>query len=1528
MASPNNLRQLIRSLPGCERMKSLDSRVMDAQLARLVMLQNTLEIYLILDELADSDELILLEEELDATRLAPSVVVYLRSSSALDSYSDAQLAAALVPWMIHTLRYKNGFLAAVMATLRIDVQDNTINLAVPNEMISFFTAEMLDNFASFMRERAGLKVQFGIRLTTIDHQALIREQQLLQNQNITQVKRRVREQLAEPQHERVVGENGEPVLEVLTPPWEDERQGQGQPQALDSSVGNGAPARKAFSAEKADPPKRSYRTTTEGRLWGRINSELSVSPIKTFTAESSYVQMQGSVHNVECREISNGTRLLYKFAVYDKDGAVNCILFAKLEEKESIDSILFKKKAYYLFEAEVTYEARYAKDLQATIRGIKEASAPEGRSDKMMEKRVELHCHSKMSSKDAVSDTKRIVQLAAHFGHPAVAITDHGVVQSFPEACDTRDSLKRDGQHIKLIYGIEGYLINDGENCVYGVDELILGNRFVALDLETSGLDPSIHRIIEIGAVRYERADEDAPFKAVDEFHLMVNPGITLSDEIVKLTGITDMDLLGAADPYEAISKFHAWYDGDPIVGHNVLFDLGFLRYEAFRTPEKNAARLKFNPIAIDTLGLARHMLPYMNRHKLDMVAARLDIEMGEHHRALDDAKTAAAIFMRLYSDAGSPGLKELNEQMGQLTYDEVISAKRKPNHIIFLCKDDLGLYNLYRLVSESHTKYFRRRPRIPRSLLDYFRAGMIVGAACEAGEVFQFVHKAYLEADRNFDAAKLVMQSWPAKKLARYYDYLEIQPLGNNRFMLDKENSGIRSEDDLINLNRLIVEMGRAASRPVAATCDSHFLNEEDGIFRRVMQTGIGFEDSEEPTNLYYRNTAEMLEEFAYLGPELARECVLTVPNQIADLVEDDMRPFPEGTFPPVIDEAADFVTEMTWGTARAMYEKDGVLPDVVTKRVEHELESIIGNGFAIMYYISHKLVKKSNDDGYIVGSRGSVGSSVVATLMGITEVNPLPAHYYCPSCQYSHFYASGEFGSGYDMPAKNCPECETGLIREGQDIPFETFLGFNGDKQPDIDLNFSGEYQPRAHRYIEDMFGSDYTFRAGTIGAYAEKNALGLVRGYLDAGNRFATEAEKMRLAEGLVGVKRTTGQHPGGIVVIPKDREIYDFTPIQFPADKADAGVTTTHFDFNAMHDTILKLDVLGHDDPTMLKFLHDETGVNPMDIPIPDEKVMSLFQSTAALGIEPGSTPADSATLGLPEMGTFMARDMILETKPSQFYDLVQLMGLSHGTDVWKGNAQDLIRDGTCTINDVIGCRDGIMTTLIHKGLPAFSAFDIMEKVRKGKGVKSEYEDLMREHNVEEWYIDSCKKIKYMFPKAHAVAYVMSTLRIAWYKVYHPEAYYAAYFTVRADEFDYKIMCGDLRNTIRERERLRNAFSLTDGNAREQRQYYITELVEEMQYRGIKFLPIDLYESEASRFKIVGEGLILPPFDTIASFSTAMGEQVVAARKDGEFKSKEELANRAGLGQSAIQYLDEVGVLKGLPDSAQIDFFSMM
>lgn len=1288
-----------------------------------------------------------------------------------------------------------------------------------------------------------------------------------------------------------------------------------------------------YKAKEAAKESKTVFTRTpkaDGILWGKGNPTLPVVKIQEMNANTGLVQFDGSVEIDTFNLTKAGNKVRVNFYVTDDTGCISCVYFMQPSDADLFEE-RFKKGGFARFQANVYYDDKYSRDLQASVEGVMEKTAPVKRQDLAAVKRVELHCHSKMSEKDAVIDVPRIFLEAARMGHPACALTDHGVVQGFPEAAETYRKINgKDAEKpFKVIYGMEGYLVDDGPCIAYHAQETdSFSNGYVAVDVETTGLDCSVDALLEIGAVRFAR-DESGFFVPGEIFHTFVNPGRDIPQNIVELTGITPFDVEGAPDPVRAVSAFSEFLGDSPVCAHNAMFDLSFLRSAGFSVDiEKHEGyRIKFNPVTIDTVTLARTFYPELPNARLSTVADFLKIPLTRAHRADSDAMTCGIILSKALRDFDISSPLELNEKAGKLGLSEIVARKQKVHHVILLAQNALGLYHMYRMVSESHTQYFNMRPRIPKSILTYFKAGLIVGSACERGEIFTRVLGYYRANGNNMELAKAAMlQDRAFIRMARFYDYLEIQPITNNEFYLRNPESGLQTTEDLKNMNRLITVLGEHLEVPVCATTDAHFMEKDEGEYRKYILMDMEYKDAELQSDLYFRTTPEMLAEFAYLGESKAYEVVVENTNKIADRIENGLKPFPDGTYPPIIETAPDDIRNLTWEAAGQLYEFEGEISPVVKARVEKELDSIIGHGFAIMYYIAYRLVKKSNEDGYIVGSRGSVGSSLVATLCGISEVNPLPPHHVCPSCRYSIFDETGKFGSGYDLPAKVCPKCGTAMRCEGQDIPFETFLGFYGDKQPDIDLNFSNEYQSKAHKYVAELFGESHTFRAGTIGCFADKNAIAVVSKIQEKTGISASKAELRRRSLGLIGVKRTTGQHPGGIVVVPKEMDVFEFTPVQHPANKLTCGTTTTHFDFNAMHDTILKLDILGHYDPTMLRMLSDLTGVDVRMIPVPDAKVMSLFVTSEALGIPNGTSEAKTATLGLSEMGTFMARDMIAETRPSSFYDLVQLMGLSHGTDVWKGNAQDLIQNGTCTLTTVIGCRDGIMTQLIYWGLPNKAAFDIMEKVRKGKGLSAEQEELMREKKVPDWYIDSCKKIKYMFPKAHAAAYAISSLRIAWFKVYYPEEYYCSYFTIRADEFDGDNMCAGLVRVKARRKELYDGFM--GRKPTEKAQYYLCELVEEMYARGIEFLPYDIVKSDADHFIKVGKGKILPPLNAIPTISSAIAQSICNARKDGPFKTRDELLRRSGIGPTAMAKLVSTGCLGHMPESSQIDLFSLM
>ena len=1475
----------------------------------------TLQLQCQLDKPCPADLLCQLEDALERHLPADEVIISQRWQTGLAGLAISQYAASLAPWVLRHLWKKDVLAASVLRQATFQAEPDHVSVHLHDACRAVFEASQLKSMSEWFSRHVPSSTSFRL---AAESGGTLESYTLDMNQLNDSAGFRVADAQTP---ELATGQDSRPVAPLPRPPAKDSGAGKPAPAAKSEAAGARAAKPRVKDPEKAKGFQRQPKLP--GVFWGRINPKLKRVGIDTLNSETGLALIEGEVFNLEIRMVSDGTRALFKFGLTDLSSSISCILFAKPEDRALLEEKL--TDAYVWIGAEINFDSQYAKDLQAKVTGVQEAFRKPLRTDDAPVKRIELHAHTKMSTKDAVCDAGDLVRLAASFGQPAVAITDHGIVQAFPDAASACEDLRKKKKNIKVIYGMEGYLVDDGQAVAWMVDETTLDEGFISLDVETTGLDATVDRLIEVAAIHW-LPDGQGGFVPGEQVVSLVNPGIAVSAKSTELTGITTEMIQDAPPPAVVLVRLSELIGSRPVVAHNAFFDLGFLREEGFRAAADSEPRLKFNPPLVDTLALARLLLPDIESHRLATVSRHLKVRLEGHHRAEADALACGMIFCQLWQKSGAATLSELNHLSGRLVHEAVVEHKRPVYHVILLAENKLGLYNLYRLVSHSHIHHFHNRPRIPRSLLQYYRTGLAVGSACESGEVFQKVLQIYQESGADLALAAANLGKPELTRLVRFYDYLEIQPISNNGFYLRDAQSGLKTEDDLRNLNRLIVQLGERHRKTVCATCDVHFLEKRDAEFRRILQSDMDYADADLQPDLYFRTTAEMLAEFAYLGEGKAREVVLDGPAAVAARISPQIKPFPDGSYPPLIASAAGDIENLTWAQAHEVYGQNGVLPALVRQRIEKELKSIIDNGFSVMFYIAYKLVKKSNDDGYIVGSRGSVGSSLVARLCGITEVNPLPPHTICPSCHYSSFDESGHYGSGYDLPEQNCPSCGTPLLREGQDIPFETFLGFNGDKQPDIDLNFSGEYQARAHKFIEEMFGSSHTFRAGTITGYADKNAQAVARKYFEKKNQFATQAEISRLSRGLVGIKRTTGQHPGGIVVVPKEWEVYDFTPVQHPADRSENGTITTHFDFNAMHDTILKLDILGHDDPTMLKMLGDLTGVDVLSIPIPDAKVMSLFQSTDALGIPAGQSPIDCATLGLPELGTFMAREMIRETRPTRFFDLVQLMGLSHGTDVWKGNAQDLIRNGVCTLEEVIGCRDSIMTWLIYNGLPSKSAFDIMERVRKGKGLMTEQEDLMREKGVPEWYIDSCKKIRYMFPKAHAAAYTISSLRIAWFKVYRPEEYYCAYFTVRADEFDSSRMCLPPDQVRRNREHLRSSFR--EGGDREQRIYYIMELVEEMQLRGIDFLPIDLYQSEAMRFTKEGPGQVRPPLNAIPTISAAIAGQIVAARQEGPFQTREDLMRRAGIGQSAIDALAAAGCLAGMPEAAQMSLFEML
>lgn len=1266
---------------------------------------------------------------------------------------------------------------------------------------------------------------------------------------------------------------------------------------------------------KTDFKRSVKRSENPDVIYGRDFEEAAI-PIEDIIGEMGQVVIRGKIIKTDKREIKNEKTILF----YDITDFTDTLTFKLFVNNDQVDEIggglakgsFVKVKGMAVidkFDNELTI---------GSIGGIKKIpDFTTSRSDNSIRKRVELHCHTKMSDMDGVSEAKDIVKRAYQWGHPAIAITDHGVVQSFPDANHVWEDLwraekakrKESGEAVpdkqdffKVIYGMEAYLVDDLHEIVTGRKNQGLDGSFVVFDIETTGFSPVHDRIIEIGAVKVEKGE------IKERFSSFVNPDVPIPLEIEKLTGIHDGMVVDAPMIEEALPHFLEFCQDAVLVAHNASFDMSFIIENTHRLG------LKKEFTYVDTVGIARLLLPHQAKHKLDAVAKTLGISLENHHRAVDDAEATAEIFLKfipMLREAGADDLKAINA-MGDASPDII---KRLPSyHAIILAKNDTGRVNLYRLVSESHLVYYSKRPRVPKSLFKKYREGLILGSACEAGELY----RALLDEKSEEEIAKLV----------DFYDYLEIQPTGNNQFMIASEKiRNVNSTEDIENINRRIVELGERFNKPVVATCDVHFLDPGDEVYRRIIMAGKGFAGADEQSPLYLRTTEEMLEEFSYLGSDKAMEVVVTNTNRIADMVE-TMAPVRPDKCAPVIEDSDKTLTDICYNKAHEIYGDE--LPDIVEQRLKRELNSIISNGFAVMYIIAQKLVWKSVEDGYLVGSRGSVGSSFVATMAGITEVNPLSPHYYCEKCHYSDFdspevkaYAGR---AGCDMPDKECPVCGASLKKDGFDIPFETFLGFKGDKEPDIDLNFSGEYQSKAHKYTEVIFGSGQTYRAGTIGTLAEKTAFGYVKRYFEEKGTSKRTSEINRIVTGCTGIRRSTGQHPGGIIVLPLGEDINSFTPVQHPANDMTTDIVTTHFDYHSIDHNLLKLDILGHDDPTMIRMLQDLTGIDPVKIPLDDAAVMSLFKNTEALGIMPEQIGGCKlGALGIPEFGTEFAMQMLIDTKPQAFSDLVRIAGLAHGTDVWLGNAQTLIQEGKATISTAICTRDDIMVYLIGMGVESSLAFTIMESVRKGKGLKPEMEKAMTEAKVPDWYIWSCKKIKYMFPKAHAAAYVMMAWRIAYCKINYPLAFYAAFFSIRASAFSYELMCQG-------REHLEKVMAdykqrMDTLSKKEQDSYRDMKLVQEMYARGFEFIPIDIFSAQSRNFQIVGDKL-MPSLNSIDGLGEKAADSIVEAAKDGPFLSKDDFRQRAKVSKTIVDLMGSLDLLGNLPESNQISLFDFV
>ena len=1493
--------------------------------------KDTINVYVYSEKLIEKSELDLVEKAIEnqlfsSAKIAVKIHVKFNLSSQYnpknlyDVYKESILqemrSTSIIMYNI-LKKDKIEFLGEGYTSMVIDVEDTSLNKEKMNDL-----KKILENI---FIERCGVNVEVSFNMVEADLGKFAKQNEQILKSEIEEISRRVygnkgensneaNNENIQNSNENVTGEkeasnaNNKEINDNKKAVKESPQKSNSEGANMDSKKDN--TVKETKSAEKDNKYSGNYRrekTTTKEEnpdvIYGR-SFEGDKVMLCDVSAETGEAIMHGQVIKVETREIRN-ERTIVTFSITDFTDSISGKIFCKNEDLAELlgevkEGSFIKVKGIVMFD---TYDKEVS---VSSITGImKGKDFRVKRKDSSLEKRVELHCHTKMSDMDGVSDAGDIIAQAISFGHKALAITDHGCVQGFTEALHAFDKIKgkykAKGEELdfKVIYGVEAYLVDDLKDIAFNSKGQSLDETFVVFDIETTGFSAKSDRIIEIGAVKVVEG------KIVDKFSAFVNPQIPIPYRIENLTGINDEMVMNADTIDIVLPKFLEFSKGAIMVAHNAEFDMSFIMHKA------HDIGIELNYTYVDTVALARVLIPTIARYKLDNVAKALGIPLENHHRAVDDAGCTAEIFVKFISMLKQKNVMDLNDVNNFSKSTEEAIRKLPTHHAIILACNETGRINLYRLVSDAHIKYFNRFPRIPKSEFIKYREGLIIGSACEASELY----KAVYGAKGDEEIARLV----------NFYDYLEIQPLGNNMFMVDK---GETTEEYLIEVNKRIVELGDKFGKPVVATCDVHFLNPEDEVYRRIIMANKGFDDADKQAPLFFRTTEEMLAEFTYLGSDKAYEVVVTNTNKISDMIEKISPVFPDKAAPE-IPNSDELLRTICYNTAHDMYGPN--LPEVVIERLERELNSIISNGFAVMYIIAQKLVWKSNEDGYLVGSRGSVGSSFVATMAGITEVNPLRPHYLCRKCYYADFdsdlvkqYVGG---AGCDMPDMNCPVCGEPLSKEGFDIPFETFLGFKGNKEPDIDLNFSGEYQSKAHEYTEVIFGKGQTFRAGTIGTVAEKTAYGFAMQYFEKRGIEKRRCELERLSKGCVGVRRTTGQHPGGIIVLPYGNEIYKFTPVQRPANDMTTKTITTHFDYHSIDHNLLKLDILGHDDPTMIRMLEDLTGLDAKTIPLDNQEVMSLFNSTNALNILPEDIDGcELGSLGIPEFGTEFVIQMLKDTKPKTFSDLVRISGLSHGTDVWLDNAQALIQQGKATISTAICTRDDIMTYLINKGMESELSFTIMESVRKGKGLKPEWEEAMLANDVPEWYIWSCKKIKYMFPKAHAAAYVMMAYRIAYFKVFYPLAYYAAYFSIRASAFNYELMCQGQDKLLYYMNDYKKRNELGQLTPKEKETMKDMKLVQEMYARGLNFTKIDLYTAEATRFQIIGDKL-MPSLSTIDGMGDKAAEAVVEAAKDGKFLSRDDFRERTKVSKTVIELMNNLGLFGDLPESNQLSLFDL-